>query len=155
MGDRLASSTASGSRSWIIPDLHGNVAAQCTAAGVISDVFRYDAYGVQIGTSGGSGPVASPWRFQGRILESTSGTDAYDFTARAYVPDLGTFTSIDSFAGGAQNPLTLNRYLYALGNPATLIDPDGHYATCDDDPRQCPGWHLPVAPPSSSSQSRC
>ena len=25
-----------------------------------------------------------------------------------------------------QNPLTLNRYLYALGNPATLIDPDGH-----------------------------
>jgi hypothetical protein len=29
-------------------------------------------------------------------------------------------------AGSAQNPLTLNRYLYANANPATLVDPDGH-----------------------------
>jgi hypothetical protein len=28
--------------------------------------------------------------------------------------------------GSAQNPLSLNRYLYALANPATLVDPDGH-----------------------------
>ncbi len=28
-----------------MPDLHGNIAAQCTAAGSIEDVFRYDAYG--------------------------------------------------------------------------------------------------------------
>jgi RHS repeat-associated protein len=70
--------------------------------------------------------VASPWRFQGRILESTAGSDTYDFGARAYVPDLGTFTSLDSLAGSAQNPITLNRYLYALANPVTLVDPDGH-----------------------------
>lgn len=29
-------------------------------------------------------------------------------------------------------PLGMNRYLYALANPATLIDPSGHFATmCD------------------------
>jgi hypothetical protein len=30
--------------------------------------------------------------------------------------------------GSAQNPLTLNRFLYANANPATLVDPDGHNA---------------------------
>jgi hypothetical protein len=41
-------------------------------------------------------------------------------------PQLGVFTSFDTLAGGAQNPITLNRFLYAGANPATLIDPDGH-----------------------------
>jgi hypothetical protein len=31
-------------------------------------------------------------------------------------------------AGGVTNPLTLNRYLYANANPATLVDPEGHRA---------------------------
>jgi RHS repeat-associated protein len=125
MGDRLATAASTGF-AWIVPDLHGNVAAQCSSSGSVSDVFRYDAYGKLIGTSLTAGSVPSPWRFQGRILESTAGSDTYDFGARAYVPDLGTFTSLDSVAGSAQNPITLNRYLYANANPATLVDPDGH-----------------------------
>ena len=76
-----------------------------------------------------TGSITSPWRFQGRILESADGsTDLYDFSARSYDPGLGAFTSFDSVTGGAQNPLTLNRYLYANANPATLVDPDGHFA---------------------------
>ena len=35
-------------------------------------------------------------------------------------------------AGSAQNPLTLNRYLYANANPATLVDPDGHISVMHD-----------------------
>jgi hypothetical protein len=27
--------------------------------------------------------------------------------------------------GSAQNPLSMNRFLYALANPATLVDPTG------------------------------
>ena len=126
MGDRLATAASNGF-AWIVPDLHGNVAAQCGSSGSITDVFRYDAYGNIIGTST-FGSVPSPWRYQGRILESTAGSDTYDFGARAYVPDLGTFTSLDSVSGSAQNPLSLNRYLYADANPATLVDPDGHCA---------------------------
>jgi RHS repeat-associated protein len=134
MGDRLATSTATGGFAWIVPDLHGNVVAQCALDGTPTDVFRYDAYGNAIGNTMTTG-VASPWRFGGRILESTAGSATYDFGARAYVPDLGTFTSIDSVAGSAQNPITLNRYLYAGANPATLVDPDGHCArvTADGD----------------------
>ena len=36
------------------------------------------------------------------------------------------FTSLDTFAGAAQDPLSMNRFLYAEANPATLIDPSGH-----------------------------
>jgi RHS repeat-associated protein len=118
-----------------VADLHGNVAAQCSG-GVITDAFRYDAYGKAIGTSL-TGTIASPWRYQGRILESTgtSGANAevYDAGARSYVPDLGTFTSLDSVSGSAQNPLSLNRYLYANANPETLVDPDGHRVMYDYD----------------------
>ena len=43
---------------------------------------------------------------------------------RVWVPS----PSFDSVSGSAQNPLTLNRYLYANANPATMVDPDGHAA---------------------------
>jgi RHS repeat-associated protein len=131
IGDRLSTSTPAGGFAWIVPDLHGNVVAQCSSGGTVTDAFRYDAYGNLIGNTMTTG-VASPWRFQGRILESTTGSATYDFGARAYVPDLGTFTSLDSVTGSAQNPLTLNRYLYADANPATLVDPDGHCARVVD-----------------------
>jgi RHS repeat-associated protein len=129
LGDRLATCAGTSGSAWIIPDLHGNVAGQTNAAGTtFIDVFRYDAYGNAIGSSGGSSAIPTPWRFGGRIVESVTGSVAYDFDARSYVPDLGTFISLDTVAGSAQNPLTLNRYLYAKGNPATLVDPDGHSA---------------------------
>jgi RHS repeat-associated protein len=126
IGDRLCTSTGSGF-GWIVADLHGNVAGQTNSAGSsLLDVLRYDAYGKAVGSPGTPSSVPTPWRFQGRILESTAGSDAYDFDARSYLPDLGTFTSLDSVSGSVQNPLTLNRYLYAEGNPATLVDPSGH-----------------------------
>ena len=98
------------------------------------NAFRYDAYGKTCGTwHASAGSLTVPWRFQGRMLESSSAspaTDLYDFGARSYDPSLGAFTSFDSVSGSAQNPLTLNRYLYANANPATLVDPDGHAAKC-------------------------
>jgi RHS repeat-associated protein len=151
MDDRLSSSSTGGF-AWIVPDLHGNVAAQCSGSGSVIDVFRYDAYGNALGTPLAPSGVPSPWRFEGRILESTAGSATYDFGARAYVPDLGTFTSLDSVAGSAQNPLTLNRYLYALANPETLVDPDGHGTpNCDgvppDEIAQCEAAGGGSAPP--------
>jgi RHS repeat-associated protein len=130
MGNRSATATSAGALGWNLPDLHGNVAAVLAAAGSsVSDAFRYDAYGRTVGKTTSSLPT--PWRYQGRLQLSTddgSGNtaDLYDFGARAYDPQLGVFTSFDTLAGGAQNPITLNRFLYAGANPATLIDPDGH-----------------------------
>ena len=130
LGNRLATSTGA-SFGWIIPDLHGNVVAAVGTGSspAIVNAFRYDAYGETLHSWTGTGSVNVPWRFQGRLLENAEGaTDLYDFGARSYDPSLGAFTSFDSVAGSAQNPLTLNRYLYDNANPATLVDPDGHAA---------------------------
>ncbi|MEX2134286.1 MAG: hypothetical protein WEB67_09110, partial [Acidimicrobiia bacterium] len=51
-------------------------------------------------------------------------------------PSLGQFTQLDSVMGSAQNPLSMNRFLYAQANPATLIDPTGH-AACRFDAEDC------------------
>ncbi len=120
MGDRL---TVGGA--WTIPTVRGDVAGLLNTAGsAITDAYRYDPFGVSLNTQGTS---VNPYRFQGRLLESTSGQ--YDFGARQYDPAIGAFTSLDTVMGQAQNPLSLNRYLYAHANPGVLIDLDGHRAT--------------------------
>jgi RHS repeat-associated protein len=131
IGDRLTTGL-SGAFAYLVPDLHGNVVAAASAGtspGYLS-AYRYDAYGETVASwIAESGSVSVPYRYQGRRLQNASGaTDLYDFGARSYDPDLGSFTSFDTVSGSAQNPLTLNRYLYASANPATMIDPDGHAA---------------------------
>jgi RHS repeat-associated protein len=123
--DRLMTGSG-GSVAWLIPDLHGDVIGQTATSGTLTDCFRFDAFGLAEGTAL-TGSIPTPWRYQGRLLESTSGgRDLYDFAARSYAPDLGAFTQLDSVAGSAQNPASLDRYLYATANPETLIDPTGH-----------------------------
>ena len=133
IGDRLAQGSPSAAAGYLIADLHGNVVAavEPDSSPAYLNAFRYDAYGKTCGSwHASAGSLTVPWRFQGRMLESSSAspaTDLYDFGARSYDPSLGAFTSFDSVSGSAQNPLTLNRYLYANATPATLVDPSGHW----------------------------
>ena len=121
---------------------------------MVTDAFRYDAYGQTVATFsvvGGSGLLTS-WRYQGRLDISPTSDPLYANGARLYSPSLGTFTSLDTTAGKATNPLSMNRFLYAEANPATFIDPSGH-ATMHDDggsagtntgpPASC-GWDASV-----------
>jgi RHS repeat-associated protein len=119
LGNRL---TVGGA--WTIPTVRGDVAALLNAAGTsVTDAYRYDPFGVTLASLGTS---ANPYRFGGRLLEPTSGQ--YDFGARQYDPALAAFTSLDTVLGRVVDPLSLNRYLYALANPESMIDPDGHAA---------------------------
>jgi RHS repeat-associated protein len=118
------------------------------------------AYGRTIATWSGTGGSTSvgekSWKDQGRLDVSPTGlaspTPLYDMSARYYSPGLGAFTSIDSVMGAAQNPLSLNRYLYALANPATLQDPSGYYA-CSVGRRCNAGGHVVVAKGHSAATS--
>jgi hypothetical protein len=64
-------------------------------------------------------------------------------SARFYSPGIGAFTQMDSVLGGPQNPLSMNRFLYALANPATMVDPTGHLGCPGNRPafdgQQCQG----------------
>jgi RHS repeat-associated protein len=114
--------------SWLVFDLHGSVAAVCPAGSTsLADAYRYDAWGNQTAKAGSS---ANPYRYRGLLnlgVDELSGA-LLAMGAREYSAQLGTFTQQDSVAGSAANPASMNRFLYALANPATLIDPDGHMA---------------------------
>ncbi len=132
MGDRIAISS-NGTLGWTIPDLHGSMAAVVASNGAsLTDAFRYDPYGEMAGST--TSALPTPWRYQGELLLTDPGTtDLYAGGARDYDPALGVFTSQDSVVGDAQNPLSLNRYLYAWGDPSTMTDPSGHMAVEGDD----------------------
>ena len=126
MAVQTAPTSASG---FTVPDLHGNVAAALSTAGVINAALRYDGFGVLASTPyAAAGSPAMQWRFQGR-LDVADGTNApvlYDMSARNYSPGLGAFTSLDTVMGSAADPRSMNRYLYAAANPWSLVDPTGH-----------------------------
>jgi RHS repeat-associated protein len=127
--------------SWLVFDLHGSVAALCPAGfSTLSDAYRYDGWGVQVASAG---TAANPYRYRGLLnLANDMGLGALlAMGARDYSPQLGTFTQEDSVAGSAADPATMNRYLYALANPATLVDPDGHMAATAADTG---GYVLPI-----------
>ena len=141
-GDRLGVKVGA-TVNWLVPDLHGDIAGSLAAdESRLTNGIRYDAWGETVGTgtaAGAPAPVGErSWKYQGRLDISPAGlnTPLYDAGARFYAPGLGTFTQLDSVAGKAQNPLSMNRFLYAEANPATLTDPTGHAACafdCDSD----------------------
>jgi RHS repeat-associated protein len=102
------------------------VASYSADGSSISGATRYDAYGLRLG----SYPAATspdPWGYQDRLaLSPDPAHPLYDFAARSYDPGLGTFTSLDSLQADPANPLSLNRFLYAGGNPTSYVDPSGH-----------------------------
>ena len=132
-GDRLGVKQGA-SVNWFLPDLHGNVAASLQSDELkLTNAIRYDPYGQTIATgaqSGASSPVGQTnWLYQGRLdVSPISGSPLYDMSARFYAPGIGAFTQFDSVMGSAQDPLSMNRFLYAEANPATMTDPTGH---CD------------------------
>jgi RHS repeat-associated protein len=84
------------------------------------DTSRYDAFGEK---EGGTGSLDNKYLFTGEQYDSNLGD--YYLRARYYDTDSGRFTRRDSYEGEISNPLTLHKYLYAHGNPASFTDPSG------------------------------
>jgi RHS repeat-associated protein len=138
-GDRLGVKVGT-TVNWLLPDLHGSVAGSFLSnESGFTNALRYDPYGETLATwsgSGGSTPVGEKhWKYQGRLDVSPTAlaTPLYDGGARYYAPGMGAFTSLDTVAGSAQNPLSMNRFLFAEANPATMVDPTGHCTRWMDD----------------------
>jgi RHS repeat-associated protein len=128
-GDRLGVRVST-TVNWFLPDLHGSVAGSLDATeATVVNAIRYDAWGqtISTGTAGGTRVGDKAWKYQGRldISPDALATPLYEMSARFYLPGLGTFTQLDTYAGTAQNPLSMNRFLYAHSNADHLHGSDG------------------------------
>jgi RHS repeat-associated protein len=140
---RLSALSGDGSRvatqdgrwaAFLVPDLHGNVvAAEASGSTAIVNAIRYDGYGQTLGTPYTAAmAIGMDARYQGRLDLSATSDSLYDMAARFYAPGSGAFTQVDSVTGSAQDPLSMNRFLYAEANPTTFIDPTGHFVSEED-----------------------
>jgi RHS repeat-associated protein len=80
----------------------------------------------------GAARASEPCGFTG-ALERADGSPPCAMGARMYAPSAGAFTSMDSHAGAAAAPASMNRFLCAGGDPASLVDPAGHTAILVDE----------------------
>ena len=120
--DTTISQTRGATTSYYHHDALGSTRALTDGAGGVTDTYANDAFG---NDAGGSGSTAGELGFAGeRRVPELGGT--YDLRARQYDPATGRFLSIDPLmVAQLEQPLTLNRYTYANGDPVNTIDPTG------------------------------
>ena len=126
--DRLLSLTpGSGGRQFYLFDALGSVTDLTNLDGSLRATYQYDAWGNPRSTSGQSFNL---FGFTGHERDPETGL--YYFKHRFYDPATGRFLTEDPVEGKADNPPSLQRYLYAYGNPTIYIDPDGRWPSLND-----------------------
>ena len=103
-------------------DYRGSTAAITDKDGEITDTFSYDTYGRLENRTGTSAII---FLYNGRDGVVTDSNGLLYMRARYYSPVLKRFVNADIIAGVITDPVTLNRYSYANGNPVSNIDPFG------------------------------
>jgi RHS repeat-associated protein len=133
----LNRTTPSGTR-YVHPDANTNVAVVTDETGLVVARSGYAPFGTR-STEGDSG-AAGPLGFCGALGVREEIGGLLDMRARFYDPALGRFTSPDPWPAFMPEPITLNRYLYALGDPISQVDPYGLFClTGKNDKGKCRG----------------
>jgi RHS repeat-associated protein len=112
---RIAGSTIS----YYLEDRLGSVVGLANASQVVTDTFRYDAWGNLLQQQGTTNPTYQWVGEQGYYLNPDAGT--YLLGLRHYAPGTGRFLTRDliGFAGG------VNLYTYVGSSPLSFADPSG------------------------------
>ncbi len=118
---------------YLVHDNLGSTAVVVDASGNLEGRYAWDGWGdlVNPATGNGSDPDATA----DEALTSIGYTGHEMFWAaglihthaRLYDPSIGRWMSSDPVVPGVDNPQALNRYSYALNNPTTLVDVNGHW----------------------------
>jgi RHS repeat-associated protein len=100
-------------RRYLLADERGTVIGVTDSAGNVTQVNKYDGYGIP--------DAANQGRFQYTGQKWIAELGLYDYKARVYHPKLGRFLQTDPIgtAGG------INLYAYVGNDPVNLIDPSG------------------------------
>ena len=115
----ISQSQASG-RSFYGHDGLGSVRLLTDTTGTVTDHYDYDAFGSTISQVG---VTPNNYLFAGEQFDPDLGV--YYNRARYYDQTKDRFRTMDSFEGGATDPLSLHKYLYAEANPVNGRDPSG------------------------------
>jgi RHS repeat-associated protein len=99
-----------------------------SSAAAVTDTYRYSAFG-DIETQ--TGTTLNSYLYTGQQFDASTGL--YSLRARYYDAAVGRFLSRDTWAIDRQNPMELNRYVYAAGNPVRWGDPSGHSSLLERD----------------------
>jgi RHS repeat-associated protein len=122
-------------------NVHGDPSLLLKSDGTRTGSYAYSAYGgsldglTQEQVADTTTPF-NPYRFNDRRLDPLSGSS--DMGTRRYSSSIGAgrFLQFDSYGaadadlGLSLDPLTMNRYAYAAGNPVRFSELDGHEPCC-------------------------
>jgi RHS repeat-associated protein len=115
-----------------VPNLHGDLSLLANSNGVLTDTQSYSPWGEKRVKTGSTTPAFS---FQSDLTDAN--TALVDMGARLYYPALGRFVTRDSLFGDLKFPLSMNKYIYGVDSPISLIDPTGQCPQDPDNPGVC------------------
>ncbi|MBE0418196.1 MAG: hypothetical protein IBX63_10565, partial [Coriobacteriia bacterium] len=98
----------------------GDVVAMTDVDGEVVNAYAYDPYGE---VTHAEESVPNPYRYAGYRYDDTTGL--YYLWNRYYDPDTCRFLTRDPYPGELDEPMSMNPYLYCLGDPVNHVDPDG------------------------------
>jgi RHS repeat-associated protein len=122
-GSKLISQTQNGSTSFYLQDGQGSTRNLVDSTGNVTDSYSYTAFGEIYSQTG---TTENKYLYTGQQYDSTLGV--YSLRARYYNPSNGRFLSQDANSVNVNNPIELNRYVYAANNSVNLSDPSGNSA---------------------------
>jgi RHS repeat-associated protein len=116
-------------------DWLGTERARTNLAGTACETITSSPFG-DGQTMSGTCVDISPMHFTGKERDSESGLD--NFGARYNASTMGRFMTPDSPSySNHKNPQSWNLYAYALNNPVSFRDADGHKIDCVNNATQC------------------
>ncbi len=120
----LARILPDGTALWYHPDRQGNIVLLTDGSGSTAADYQYDPNGILVSASG-SFAALNRFRYLGGLGVWDNDDGTLHARARSYHPRLGSFLSNDLLFGSIQDGQSLNRYVYALGDPFGFSDPSG------------------------------
>lgn len=123
-GDDLISQDRDSGTHYFHVDGLGSTRVLTDTSGTSTDSYAYAAFGEVLNQSG---LTENDYLYTGEQFDE--GLGQHYLRARYYDQGFGLFTSTDTWMGRIQDPVTLNKYLYAANDPIIYIDPTGNSFT--------------------------